>query len=405
MNSVLIVTPVHRTLNENTLRCLYELQVPGGWRADYFQPRYGYANDEDGRGRVNLTQKQNTARKVALDGQYSHLLFVEEDMIIPQDALIRLLECDADVAYGLYCFRRPPHLWSAFSVINEEDMVGLAIHTNPEIASKAIENKEIVHVDGVGFGCTLINRKVLKDLSFRIGWDEPHPGGEISHSDFYFAVDCIRAGYTQRCHTGVVCGHIIDSPRPSVLVPVKPGDGLEKTWYRFLPYGGFDDSDPLLQRYQEWCHTPSDIQGHLDTLADIAKGIVVELGTRYGASTTALLVGVGANGGHVHSIDTDPECATLFNHPQWSFHQQDSTCTDGISESIDVLLVDTLHTYEQVQAEFDVWQHQLAPGATVLFHDTEIDGVRQAIEEWSTTGNYSVEWHEHSHGLAIVRLP
>jgi hypothetical protein len=53
--------------------------------------------------------------------------------------------------------------------------------------------------------------------------------------------------------------------------------------------------------------------------------------------------------------------------------------------------------------EIRVWEPTLAKGATVLFHDTEVEGVRHAVKEWASSHDYPVEWREASHGLAIVR--
>jgi hypothetical protein len=158
-------------------------------------------------------------------------------MVVPQDAIMRLHECESDVAYGLYVFRRLPFFWSAYVVIDEDVLVG-----NP-LCRARMKARQVwgqpTEVDGLGFGCTLIDVRVLRDLEFRIDWNRPHPGGEFSHSDFYFAVDLINAGAAQRCHTGVRCGHI--SPlnelqfwQPSILWPVI--DGQDGAMYQFAEY-------------------------------------------------------------------------------------------------------------------------------------------------------------------------
>src|SRR2546428_9844417 len=66
------------------------------------------------------------------------------------------------------------------------------------------------------------------------------------------------------------------------------------------------DVDPLeyLSRY------PSDIYSHLPTLymlsVEMKLRTMVELGTRTGVSTTALLYAAEEIGGHVYSFDIDP---------------------------------------------------------------------------------------------------
>lgn len=59
----------------------------------------------------------------------------------------------------------------------------------------------------------------------------------------------------------------------------------------------------MFARYQHYYMTESDIQHHLGLLFSLAKGNVLELGTRSGVSTAALLAGVERNGGFVYSVD------------------------------------------------------------------------------------------------------
>jgi len=69
----------------------------------------------------------------------------------------------------------------------------------PELAEKGFQQGWL-EVSGVGFGCTLIYRRVLEKLEMR-GGDHPAP-------DNYFATDCLRAGFKQVCRFDVQCGHI-----------------------------------------------------------------------------------------------------------------------------------------------------------------------------------------------------
>jgi hypothetical protein len=227
MVSVLVVTLMHKP-NLLALRSLYEMDT-SGVQVDYFQPGAGYPDDGDG-GRTNIVAKHNEARSVVLGQGYDYMLSVEDDMVIPPDALHRLLavcEGGADVAYGLYVFRRPPFSWSATLALDPEQMVGYPLSSHKPTMVR--DWGRVVDVDGVGFGCTLIARRVLEHLRFRVDWSRPHPGGEWSHDDWYFALDCVAAGFVQRCDLGCVCGHIHPTSEegrfsPGVIMPVLPGE-------------------------------------------------------------------------------------------------------------------------------------------------------------------------------------
>jgi len=139
------------------------------------------------------------------------------------------------------------------------------------------------------------------------------------------------------------------------------------------------------QRYQQAQLTQSDIQHHLGLLLGRARGTVVELGTRTGVSTAALLAGVERHGGHVTSIDIDPLHHLYVGHPQWRFLQSssiDPATPNAITTPIDCLLIDTLHTYEHVAAELELWEPRVTTGGSIMVHDTEtVPGLRRAVAE------------------------
>ncbi len=184
MADILVVTPVWTKWNDLTIKCAYELTNPTGGKLDYLQLRDGYEQKDDG-GRANLVAKQEKARRLALDSGYDYLLFLEEDILPPPNAIELLLSCESDVAYSLYCFRRPPYLWSAFVVMDPDRMIGHPLTVNPSLTKSLFEKGSVIDADGVGFGCTLIKRDVLEKVPFRINYDRPHSSGGYSHSDFY----------------------------------------------------------------------------------------------------------------------------------------------------------------------------------------------------------------------------
>lgn len=123
---------------------------------------------------------------------------------------------------------------------------------------------------------------------------------------------------------------------------------------------------------------PSDMVEHLPYLCQVAdRAKVLELGTRYGVSTSAF----AKNAEVVWTVDRE-DCSRAIPKGIDNVHfiQEESTRIDYEQLGIypDIVLIDTEHTFNQVIKEFE---HiiKLTP-VKVLFHDYQIPEVGQAIE-------------------------
>lgn len=178
------------------------------------------------------------------------------------------------------------------------------------------------------------------------------------------------------------------------------------------------------ERYHYWLNNWSDMQAHLPTLFEHARGNVLELGVRAGVSTSALLAGVEAHGGHVWSVDRD-DCSPVFaGHPQWTFIQADSldlgkiraARLQGYENSAaveyndtlwDLVFIDTEHTETRTLAELRTWGPYVHPGGLILLHDTDdsstYPGVRNAISFYCLQHGLAPDFHGGSYGLGVIR--
>jgi hypothetical protein len=166
----------------------------------------------------NTLYQYRLARRMVLDGDYNALLTIEHDMIVPEDTLIKMLDTDADVVYGLYLFRHMTPVLNCLRAV-KSDWVDMSITYFPEIAEQGYKQGWL-ECSGSGFGCTLMHRRVLEMIDFRRS-DSGHPT-----PDMPFATDCLRNNYKQVCRFDVVCGHI--KPDGTVLWPFENGGVMSK---------------------------------------------------------------------------------------------------------------------------------------------------------------------------------
>ncbi len=180
----------------------------------------------------------------------------------------------------------------------------------------------------------------------------------------------------------------------------------------------------MFARYQQHLATQSDIQHHLPLLFSLAHGNVLELGTRTGVSTAALLAGVERSGGHVWSVDIEDCSSVAQGHAQWTFVQGESTDQSiafsiadstiinadgderGGLDDFALILIDTFHCYEQARAELSLWHTRLSPGGVICMHDTEtFPGVRRAAQEFADAHGWPITFVLPCHGMAVITRP
>ena len=78
-------------------------------------------------------------------------------------------------------------------------------------------------------------------------------------------------------------------------------------------------------------------------------------------------------------------------------------------ESIDLLHIDGLHTYDAVRGDFDAWYPKVAPGGVVLLHDVvarlEEFGVYRFWNELAARSDLQTFRFDHGFGLGVLRKP
>ena len=172
--------------------------------------------------------------------------------------------------------------------------------------------------------------------------------------------------------------------------------------------------------------------GHLPFAAwviqEVSPKIFVELGTHSGNSYFSFCQSVVESGisskcyavdtwqGDEHAGQYTDEIFTKVNaHHQEHYAEFsrllrmtfDDAVTYFADESIELLHIDGLHTYEAVRHDFETWLPKLAPGAVVIFHDTNVRernfGVWKLWEELQARYPHNLEF-VHSHGLGVLQL-
>lgn len=147
----------------------------------------------------NCSHNRNSARKMALSSDADYFLFVDDDTVLPPNAISSLLAEDKDIIGGWY------KMIHGDKWISGKAVDGNFIHfTAPE--------KGVVEVDMTGMGCTMVSRRALLDLEFEAGMNL-----EVSDTDLrpmmageslVFALAAQKKGYKLYMHGDVICTHL-----------------------------------------------------------------------------------------------------------------------------------------------------------------------------------------------------
>ena len=152
------------------------------------------------------------------------------------------------------------------------------------------------------------------------------------------------------------------------------------------------------------------------SVARFPGAAVGEIGVNGGESTRALLAAAELVGGHVWSVDIDPNVKFLemYDGGPWTLIVGDSSAlsiADQVPSALDVLYVDGDHSYKGACADIREYLPRVRPGGMALFHDVSSNPyvpefqVREALDD--LLPSMGLKWQEMpgTCGLGIVRVP
>jgi hypothetical protein len=182
----------------------------------------------------------------------------------------------------------------------------------------------------------------------------------------------------------------------------------------------------------QWLKEPYSWVGHLPFASWLVRAgkprTIVELGTHSGNSYFAICQAVRQyeTGSKCYAVDTWQGDAHALSYGEEIYemvrrHNEENyasfsrllrmTFDEALSKfengSVDLLHIDGLHTYEAVKHDFETWLPKLAPGAIVLFHDTNVR--KDDFGVWKYWAELKAQYADgieflHSHGLGVLPI-
>lgn len=204
---ILVAVPTFETIYPDTYKSVYELDDGGHELSFDFVRGYDCA-----------TARNSIAQKALNTGAY-YVLMVDNDVVLPKDALVNLLEGCYDIVLGYYAHRNPDNRYNGnTSVCRRFAPDGSEYFNYPrdseytaaEMAQAREQGDTKIRIHGGGMGCALIRTAIFKRLPYPwfdwVNYADERRG--MLSEDLYFCEQCKSHRIPVYTDTRVGCGHM-----------------------------------------------------------------------------------------------------------------------------------------------------------------------------------------------------
>jgi len=178
---VLIGIPTASNIDGQTYLSIYKMDKPDGTDLQLF---YGY----------DVAQVRNLMADYAIRNNYTHILFVDSDIVLPTNALTQLLSHAAPIVSGVYRQR-----WEDRVVIEGGK------------GTRKIEMSDMVGTQEVtycGFGCVLVETELLRKIGYpQFEYHHTLDFAQTVSEDADFCRKATALGIPVLMDTDIRCGH------------------------------------------------------------------------------------------------------------------------------------------------------------------------------------------------------
>ncbi|MDO8556303.1 MAG: glycosyltransferase family A protein [Nanoarchaeota archaeon] len=146
--------------------------------------------------RERIIQSRNILREKTINEGYEYFLSLEQDVIPPPNIIETLLSHHKEIIAGIYYNKFP-------TPQGEIELLPLAYKVKEDylrpLTPQELEGKQPISVAGIGLGCVLIHRNILKKIKFTYTPDT------AAFDDMHFSKEVLQQGHkifvdpTQKC--------------------------------------------------------------------------------------------------------------------------------------------------------------------------------------------------------------
>ena len=205
---ILIAVPTFETIFPDTFKSIWDINRNG--HEVLFEFVRGY----------DCATARNRIAQIAMDKGVDYVLMVDNDVVIPSDVLVNMLDDPVDVCLGFYAHRDNDNIYRGrTSVCKLYDPSGELYFNYPldseytaqELEELRTSGKKKIQIHGGGMGCAFIKTDIFRRLEYPwydwVNYDDEHRG--MLSEDLYFCEQLKMYGIPVYTDTRTGCGHML----------------------------------------------------------------------------------------------------------------------------------------------------------------------------------------------------
>ena len=205
---ILIAVPTFENIYPDTFKSIYDVDKAG------HEVRFEYVRGYD------CATARNRIAQLSLDMGADYVLMVDNDVILPKDAIANLADDPTGVCLGYYAHRDSDNIYRGRTCVCKLMEPNGVPYFNYPLESEYTAKELIamrdgglykVQIHGGGMGCAFIHTGIFERLKYPwydwVNYKDDNRG--MLSEDLYFCELCKKAGIPIFTDTRVACGHML----------------------------------------------------------------------------------------------------------------------------------------------------------------------------------------------------